>query len=243
MSVALRNPFTPRPTSAFSLIELLVVIAIIAVLIGMLMPALAAAREAARTVKCSANVRTVAMAMTSYSNDNRENFPHWSAWRTYHGDGSSNEDTQGPGWAELLEPNLGTMEAFTCAARVSDKLPVAYFLQSRYTASLTGGQFYRSLRWSQVQLTSMFVLTGDGTNVSLYAAPFGEPHLVPNVDPDDARWQAVFYAGEKRPHKGPAPAGGANIGFLDGHVSFEGADDRARMSWHGRKMQGWAETH
>jgi prepilin-type N-terminal cleavage/methylation domain-containing protein/prepilin-type processing-associated H-X9-DG protein len=89
-----------RPRQGFSLIELLVVIAIIAVLIGILLPAVQRARESANRLSCSNNLHQLGLACHQYHDNYRSFPPGYVAFASYP------DTTPGWGWGTFLLPYL-----------------------------------------------------------------------------------------------------------------------------------------
>ena len=150
--------------SGFTLVELLVVIAIIGVLVALLLPAVQAAREAARRIQCSNNLKNLGLAILNY-HDTKKMFPQsitqWS-WENRSADcasgpGSSANSADAPpmgyngkGWIVDIFPQLEQQAAH--ARIVAD-------YNGKFSASATGGRGMGRIGIRDIISTQLSVIT------------------------------------------------------------------------------------
>jgi prepilin-type N-terminal cleavage/methylation domain-containing protein/prepilin-type processing-associated H-X9-DG protein len=100
---------------AFTLIELLVVIAIIAILAGLLLPALGKAKDKAKAAHCLSNMRQVSLATVMYGNDYRDYLVlFYDASRPAPPDAWWNPSGVGMLWHDALRPYMSTKGVIAC---------------------------------------------------------------------------------------------------------------------------------
>jgi prepilin-type N-terminal cleavage/methylation domain-containing protein len=140
------------PACGFTLIELLVVIAIIALLVGILLPALGAARNSARLGKCLSNVRQFSVAANTYAADFKEQI--WPS-RVKFNAGTGLPDPGGslslsvwarmPGTPTATRVERGLVYQYLSNADEVGACPTNQRRAVNYSASTPGGQFSTGL--------------------------------------------------------------------------------------------------
>jgi prepilin-type N-terminal cleavage/methylation domain-containing protein/prepilin-type processing-associated H-X9-DG protein len=216
--------------SAFTLIELLVVIAIIAILAGLLLPALARAREESRRKSCNSNFTQIVKAMTTYQEPNGDFFPAMCQEIT--GGTYVGTDLYSPGasLAVLYPAYVDNVKVFGCPS-VSDKpvIQLTYCNGARWTTfgktptvqNTTGNGGY-----------NVGVETLTDSKTSYYydeRSHFRDvgPSQAMACDADGATWKTL--TGTRPPYPTPAWArlprqpnhdSGQNVMYFDGHVKW-----------------------
>jgi prepilin-type processing-associated H-X9-DG protein/prepilin-type N-terminal cleavage/methylation domain-containing protein len=185
----------------FTLIELLVVIAIIAILASMLLPALNAARETAKSIKCASNEKQLGTGCAMYFNDWNDNFaydlPEQSNWRF-----RLNTYLNAPNY--VGSPFKATGGVFRCPSDVekyATGTPKASLWSSYGHNVYLNHNTSTAVKVSQIKRPSRMLLIAEASDAVLYSW---------NYDADDA---AGLSQGIRFRH-----AGKCNILFVDLHV-------------------------
>jgi len=195
-----------RKKRGFTLIELLVVIAIIAILAGMLLPALQRARESARRAACLSNLKQIMLGIKTYS-------PDYNEW--YPTDAAPGETISiGNHYKALgiLYPNyVSSLDVFTCPSS-GDKMPKE-----------RDDNTYDGMPFRQNEANAMSYAYGyDGTSG-------GSNKGWTEAAPSETRVLADRHATKALEASSNHKMDGRNAAFADGHVKWISQDRTSKL--------------
>ncbi|MFN4226716.1 MAG: prepilin-type N-terminal cleavage/methylation domain-containing protein [Candidatus Ratteibacteria bacterium] len=217
-----------KKISGFTLIELLVVIGIVAILAGILLPALNKAREKARQATCTNNLKQIYIALEIYANDNEDFYPFCQGtcfWQT----GNINPPYPGyPGWTEQLYPYVKNKKIYRCPTYPVKNDEFSYFLSAR-AAYIDAGNQRAATNRKKIRFPSAFVLAGDNQYKNF---------SVNDNDKDDYSQNCLSWI-ETQSHWKPYHLGGLNVLFADGHVIWIKEYDSQKITFRYYEFSNW----